>query len=431
MAYAIIHLVFFISLFPLNALAQNNGTVAVGSIITASETSSPWLSPSQDFAFGFQPLKDKDLFLLSIWYNKIPEKTVVWYVNTIDPVPRGSKIELNSDFGLVLSDPQNQTLWNTEWILPDRVDHGFLNDTGNFILIGGSDNRRLWESFKLPADTLLPLQELEYGIDLISRQSETNFSRGRFYVRFQRDGNLVLTTKSVPTNVDDDAVYYQTKISDPLNSGYRIILNSNGAISLLKTNNQEEVILGSLSTSLPTSENYLRATIDFDGVFTLYYHPKISTANSKWSALWSVPDNICLSITGDKGSGACGFNSICNITNQRPNCECPEGYTLLDPNNKYGSCIPNFTPSCAKVEQLELYDLLVLKDIDWPLSDYEQIYPSNESVCRQACLQDCFCAVAIFRSNSCWKKKLPLSNGRVDTTLNAKAFIKYRKSAAP
>lgn len=37
--------------------------------------------------------------------------------------------------------------------------------------------------------------------------------------------------------------------------------------------------------------------------------------------------------------------------------------------------------------------------------------------------------MAIFRlGNSCWKKKLPLSNGRVDTTLEgAKAFLKVRK----
>jgi hypothetical protein len=36
--------------------------------------------------------------------------------------------------------------------------------------------------------------------------------------------------------------------------------------------------------------------------------------------------------------------------------------------------------------------------------------------------------VAIFRyGNSCWKKKLPLSNGRFDVTLDSKAFLKVRK----
>ncbi|KAL3530023.1 hypothetical protein ACH5RR_009345 [Cinchona calisaya] len=435
MAYASIHLIFFIFLFPIHALAQNNGTVAVGRIITANETSSPWLSPSEDFAFGFQRLKDCDMFLLSIWYNKIPDKTVVWYVNTIDPVPRGSKVELNSNFGLVLRGPQDEALWNSEFT-SNQVDHGFLNDTGNFIIKGGSDKRWLWESFRLPTNTLLPFQELETGSRLISRQSETNFSRGRFYLRFRNDGNLVLATGSVLTNVDDDAMYYESKTSDPLNSGYRVIFNSKGTIFILKKNNETQ-ILGPVSTSVSTSENYFRATIDFDGVFTMYYHPMFSTTNSKWSALWSMPDNICLSIKGERGSGACGFNSICSLTNdQKPNCECPERYVLLDPNNKYGSCIPNFTLSCAQVEpnstDEEVYDLTVHDDVGWPsASDYEIINPSNESFCRQSCLQDCLCAVAIFRNDSCWKKKLPLSNGRVDIKLKGRAFIKYRKSDAP
>ncbi|KAL3530025.1 hypothetical protein ACH5RR_009347 [Cinchona calisaya] len=141
-----------------------------------------------------------------------------------------------------------------------------------------------------------------------------------------------------------------------------------------------------------------------------------STTNSKWSPLWSMQDNICLSIMGDKGSRACGFNSNCSLKNdKKSNCECPERY-LLDPNNKYDSRIPNFTLSCAQVEPnstAEVYDLIVHDDVNWSLLDYEQINPSNETFFRQSCLQDCLCAVAIFRSNSCWKKKLPLSNGRL------------------
>ncbi|KAL3530026.1 hypothetical protein ACH5RR_009348 [Cinchona calisaya] len=147
MAYASVHLIFFIFHFPLNAFAQNTvGAVAMGSIIIATETSRPWLSPSQDFAFGFQLVKDKDRFLFSIWYHKKPEQTVFY-------------------------DSQNQTLWNSELMIPDKVDHGFLNDTGNFILKEGSDidNQWLWESFRLPADTLLPFQELKIGSGLISR----------------------------------------------------------------------------------------------------------------------------------------------------------------------------------------------------------------------------------------------------------------------
>jgi hypothetical protein len=89
-------------LLPISAVAQNNGEITVGSSLTATDNSSSWLSPSGDFAFGFRPLSDKnDLFLLSIWFAKIPDKTIVWYATgTGDmPAPRGSKVELTAARG--------------------------------------------------------------------------------------------------------------------------------------------------------------------------------------------------------------------------------------------------------------------------------------------------------------------------------------------
>ncbi|KAL6347802.1 hypothetical protein AAG906_026331 [Vitis piasezkii] len=45
--------------------------------LLASDGSSSWKSPSGDFAFGFRPLADGSLFLLAIWFEKIPERTIV------------------------------------------------------------------------------------------------------------------------------------------------------------------------------------------------------------------------------------------------------------------------------------------------------------------------------------------------------------------
>ncbi|KAH7856558.1 hypothetical protein Vadar_002775 [Vaccinium darrowii] len=65
------------------------------------------------------------------------------------------------------------------------------------------------------------------------------------------------------------------------------------------------------------------------------------------------------------------------------------------------------------------------------MSDYELLKPSSEELCRNSCLQDCFCAVALLRSDICWKKKLPLFNGRKDSIVNGKAFMKFRKGYPP
>src|ERR1043165_6938966 len=149
-------------------VAQTKRTIANGDSYTAETNSSPWLlSPSGDFAFGFLPLNDTNLFLLSIWYAKISEKTVLWYANRDSPAPKGSKVELNAKDGLVLTSPNGDRLWTTEG-LNSAVSHGVFNDTGNFVLEDGHFNS-LWETFKFPSDTFLPSQVVEKGGKLSSR----------------------------------------------------------------------------------------------------------------------------------------------------------------------------------------------------------------------------------------------------------------------
>ena len=42
---------------------------------------------------------------------------------------------------------------------------------------------------------------------LYSRQSETNFSKGRFLLKLQDDGDLLLNTINLPTDNPNDAYY--------------------------------------------------------------------------------------------------------------------------------------------------------------------------------------------------------------------------------
>uniref|UniRef100_A0A2N9J8G3 non-specific serine/threonine protein kinase n=1 Tax=Fagus sylvatica TaxID=28930 RepID=A0A2N9J8G3_FAGSY len=242
---------------------------------------------------------------------------------TDNPAPRGSKVELLADRGLVLTSPQGVELWKPNTFV-GTVAYGVMNNTGNFELQDSNFNN-IWESFKNPTDTLLPTQSMERGGVVSSRQSETNFSKGRFQLRLQDDGNLVLNSINLPTTYANEAYY-------------------------------ESGTLGDSNTSSP-------------------------------------------------GSGICGYNSICTRkADRRPMCTCPNGYSLLDPNDQYGSCKPDFIQGCEEDK----------------LSPGKDLYTFEELIeYRLAILRLC---------DSCWKKKLPLSNGRVDSTLNGgKAFIKIRK----
>ncbi|KAJ7957400.1 Receptor-like protein kinase [Quillaja saponaria] len=341
------------------AQAQSSDNFTVGASHTASGINSAWLiSPSGDFAFGLQhPVEDKDLFFLTIWHAKIPEKTIVWFSSRDNPAPRKTE-SLNGTAAF-----------------------GILKDTGNFVLQGSKFNSNVWESFNDPRDTLLPMQIMERRGLLSSRLSGNSFSKGRFQLQLLQDGNLVLNSINLPTNYYE--AYYET--------------DTNGDSPGLR-------------------------------------HPKASSANESWTALLLLPDNICNPVF-TKTIGPCGFNSICTLDYKRPVCKCPTGYSLLDPNDQYGSCKPDFLQGCEEDElsaTKDLYKFEVLNNIDWPFTDYMQLKPFAEEQCKQSCIEDCTCAVAISRLEegvySCWKKKLPLSNGRVQIDANnLKALIKVRK----
>nr|DAD29978.1 TPA_asm: hypothetical protein HUJ06_031446 [Nelumbo nucifera] len=107
---------------------------------------------------------------------------------------------------------------------------------------------------------------------------------------------------------------------------------------------------------------------------------------------------------------------------------------MEDPNNRFSSCVRDHIQSCNRNEPgywEDAYGFWELVNTDWPQSDYERIEPFTEDECRNSCLDDCQCAVAILRNQSCWKKRLPLSNGRISSTLNSRAFLKVRIGSRP
>ncbi|XVF47472.1 hypothetical protein PTKIN_Ptkin03bG0111300 [Pterospermum kingtungense] len=419
-------------LLPHVVVAQSSdGNIKLGSTIVAGDNSETWLSPSSDFAFGYQQLENEQLFLLAIWYHRIPSRTIVWYANGDKPVERRSKVEFTNR-GLVLSDPNDQEIWRSD-LAPGEVAYARMNDTGNFVVYG-NDSRQLWESFGNPTDTLLPNQVMHTNSLLSSRHKESNFSKGRFQFRLLEDGNAVLNT----INLESDFAYVAYYISGTYdaenvsNSGYQVMLDQDGSFYTLRKNNETH----SLSSEgvAPSTDYYHRVTLNFDGVLTLSRHPKKFESNSaNWTVSKTIPDNICMTDFKDMGSGTCGFNSICKLNpDKRPTCECPPGYSLSDPNDEYGNCQANFMQGCEADGPRfpeELYEIVELSNTDWPTADYELISTCKSvEECKTYCLQDCLCNVAVFNDKGCWKKALPLPYGRQDIQVNAVANLRVRKS---
>ena len=91
-------------------MAKTNANISLGSYLTPLDDNSSWGSPSSDFAFRFQPI-GAIVFLLAIWLEEIPEKTVIWSANGNSLVQRGSKVQLIIGGQLVLYDTNIQQVW--------------------------------------------------------------------------------------------------------------------------------------------------------------------------------------------------------------------------------------------------------------------------------------------------------------------------------
>ncbi|KAL5815124.1 hypothetical protein ACOSQ3_025918 [Xanthoceras sorbifolium] len=415
-----------LSLLPYYSSAAN---VTLGSSLSATNNNSSWLSPSGEFAFGFRQLNNSDLFLLAIWFNKIPQRTIVWHANGDNPAPRGSTLELTTN-GLVLNNPGGRMVW---YASPSpatiAVTKAALLDTGNFVLTGNGSNF-VWESFKNPTDTILPDQTLDLGSMLFSKLTETNFSKGRFELHFD-NGSVQLNPVAWPSRSLYNWYYSsETSSINSSESGNKFVFNASGNIYIVKTNG-ETAQLFPWVTITPRVDLYYRATLDSDGVFTQYAFLKNSPTNQSWWALRILPGNMCTAIFSDIGSGPCGFNSYCSIQNGRPSCDCPPGFVFVDPNNRFMGCRPNFRQGCGGDDDSrdlgELYEIREFNNVDWPLGDYEKLQPYNQKDCEQSCIYDCSCAVAIYDGTRCWKKRLPLSNGRYRDTGFSKVLFKVRK----
>ena len=225
----LLSLLLLILLLPYSTTAQTSSNQSLGSSLTAQEKDSYWASPSGDFAFGFSQF-GKGGYLLAIWFNKLPEKTVVWSANGDNLVPGGSKVELTKDGKFVLNDPAGLEIWKVN-LVSSGVAYAAMLDTGNFVL-ASQDSSLLWQSFDHPTDTMLPSQTMSQGSKLVARYSEMNYSNGRFQFQLRLNGSLVLQTRAYPT----DYSYADYWPEEPIGSGFKVVFNQSGSIIFTTAN---------------------------------------------------------------------------------------------------------------------------------------------------------------------------------------------------
>uniref|UniRef100_A0A7N2R284 Receptor-like serine/threonine-protein kinase n=1 Tax=Quercus lobata TaxID=97700 RepID=A0A7N2R284_QUELO len=372
--------------------------------------------------------------LRSVWFDKIKDKTIVCSANGNNPAPQDSALKLSSNKEFVLNDPLGKELWKPQRN-GSKSSCFVMLDNGNLVILDEQYNP-MWESFKEPTDTILPGQTLYRNTTLRSRQPDTNYSKGRFQLAFQSDGNLVLYSLSMPSEILGKAYFssWTVNLATQLNfteAGYMYVQNAilTNWFNVFKKNP------GSNETF------YHMARIDHDGVFRLYKHlGKEDTTSggsspTSWTEVNGIPDNICDAFVNyANGGGFCGPNSICTKESgySHASCSCPVGFSALDQSDYWTGCKPNFTLNCHNGREANKeFEIVKLTNTDWPVSDNNFLKGSavDEATCKQLCLNDCLCVVAVYddKDRSCWKTKYPLSNGRKNTNITRIALIKLPK----
>ncbi|KAI7730282.1 hypothetical protein M8C21_003024 [Ambrosia artemisiifolia] len=367
-------LFFFFLFFPIHTLTP-------GSSLSVENTDDVLLSPNRLFTAGFHKVGD-NAYCFAIWFANHPS-TVVWMANRDEPVNgKHSKLKLQKDGNLVLTDAGRHIIWSTQTKSNSSSLTLQLHNTGNLIL--HEHETTIWQSFDYPTDTLLPNQPLTKNTQLVSSRSSTNYSSGSYKLFYDLDCILRLHYDSRKTTTifwpDPGLLPWQVGRYQYLYS-QRASLDSEGRFNSTDG-------LGFLSADFGYGPQRMMK-IDMDGnlrVYSLVEHGR----TMEWEVQWQAVSHSC------RIHGGCGQNSLCTYSK--------------DSDWSYG-CEPDF-----KICRPEDEDFVELPYVEF--YGYDIRYHENYSVdaCKNDCLHDCACKGFQFGSDNkagtyyCYIKTF-LSNG--------------------
>ncbi|KAG6417595.1 hypothetical protein SASPL_119779 [Salvia splendens] len=438
-----------VSPISLTAQESTNKNVTLGSSIVANSNST-WTSPSGEFAFGFKQVAP-GAFLLAIWFDQLPDKTLVWSANRDEPVPAGSTVHLSADGTLELFDQRNRWIWANQATSVIAQESLNRNVTLRSSIVANANANSTWTSpsgeFTFgfwqisPGAFLLAIwfDQIHDKTLVWSANRDEPVSAGST-VQLSTDGTLELVdqtgrrvwasharsgTVAYAAMLDTGNLVLASNTSAILWQSFQLIFNNSGSINLYQQNG---TLLRPLFESGPlVGQFYHRLVLEHDGVLRHYVYPKSANSSSAWSVRDFEPSNICSAVVErHTGGGPCGFNSYCSIKAEgRPSCNCPLNY--YPRGGGLSGCTPDFVQQRCDHQQVQdalSFGLIEMYNIDWPFVDYTKLRNVDEDTCRQSCLSDCFCAIAIYSDGDCFKKSLPFSNGRLDSGFAGKALIK-------
>ncbi|EEF28982.1 serine-threonine protein kinase, plant-type, putative [Ricinus communis] len=398
--------------------------VTRGSILYTNSTPNFWPTYSGLFAFGFYPSGNG--FRVGIWLSGNPKITVVWTAQRNDPpVLPGAALIFSSDGRLLLRSSTGEV--NIAVTGDQRALVASIYNSGNLVLYDSS-SEIIWESFDHPTNTLLVKQVLARYNYLYSSKSDTDDSVGNFKLAMQGDGNLV----AYPMRSLQEGKYaYWSSFTTRPGNNVSLSLDVDGRLYLKNLTGFPIKNLTEGGLLVNDANILYRATFDIDGILRLYQHHLGINGSFNSTKLWSA-------ITEDERcsvKGTCGPNSYCAINGRDIACLCPPEFDFLDPNQPSKGCKLSSSAGSGCFADADRangnFSISVLDNTAWEREEYDVLTAVSEEGCQEGCLEDCYCEVAMFWDQMCFKMKLPLHFGRENSKSVRKSFVKIRNGSLP
>ncbi|XP_044969398.1 putative G-type lectin S-receptor-like serine/threonine-protein kinase At1g61610 [Hordeum vulgare subsp. vulgare] len=304
------------------------------------------------FALGFfAPSNSTPTKLyLGIWYNDIPELTVVWVANRETPATNTTSssasptLSITNTTNLVLSegDGGERVLWSTTTNMAPAPGSSpptaVLLNTGNLV-IRSANGTMQWQSFQHLTDTLLPGMRIRYKygarVDnerVVAWKGPSDPSPGRF--SFGGDRNTLL--QSFLLDGSRPVLRSGTWIGNLVMSQR---MNNNSIIVYTAfVDNDEEMYF---TYTLSEGASHTRYVVTYSGEYQLQ---SWSGWTSTWDVLWKWPSAECTRY------GYCGPYGYCDETLlPAPSCKCLDGF---EPANIEEWANGRFSTGCRRKQPL-------------------------------------------------------------------------------
>eukprot|EP00268_Persea_americana_P003598 TRINITY_DN1108_c0_g1_i5.p1 TRINITY_DN1108_c0_g1~~TRINITY_DN1108_c0_g1_i5.p1 ORF type:complete len:779 (-),score=90.63 TRINITY_DN1108_c0_g1_i5:141-2477(-) len=338
------------------------------------------ISAGEKFVLGFfSPGKSSTNRYVGIWYNKIPDQTIVWTANRENPVKNSSGVLIIKGGNLVLFDGghsnNSNPLWSTNVSTTANYSSAKLTDSGNLVL---TDDHQgvLWESFDYPTNTFLPRMKLglnrRTGLNriLTSWKSVDDPAPGGF--------SLGLDPVGVPQ-------YFLRMGSLPIWrarpwKGLRLSGASemNDIVSYVANDDEIYVTYYVDNTSIT-----MRSVLDDSGVFQRLLW---SDGNQRWISIVVGIKDRCDQYANCGAYGSCDPNRLVE-------CECLKGFEPKTPSEWN---LRDWSGGCVRLRSLDCDGkgdgFLRLANVKVPDTSRSRVEPGlNLEACKEECLKNCNC----------------------------------------